>query len=116
MHEVSIALGMIDELGRIARENNAKCITAINLRIGRASGIVTDSLKFAFDAIKLENPLISSSEIIIEEVPLKYECNDCKISFETENINFQSCPDCKSCSLKLLSGEEMDIVNVELEV
>jgi len=107
---------MIDELGRIARENNAKYITGINLRIGRGSGIVTDSLRFAFDAIKLENQLISSSEIVIEEVPLRYECNLCKGSFETEDIRFPSCPHCKSHSLKLLSGEEMDIVNVELEV
>ena len=116
MHEVSIALGMVDELARIAKENNAKYITAVNLRIGRSSGIVIDSLKFAFDAIKLENPLISSAEIVIEEVPLRYECNDCKISFETDYIHFTSCPDCKSYSLKLLSGNEMDIVNMELEV
>lgn len=116
MHEVSIALSMVNELARIARENNAKYITTVNLRIGRASGIVMDSLKFAFDAIKLENPLISSAEIAIEEVPLRYECNDCESSFEAEDILFQSCPDCKSYSLKLLSGEEMDIVNMELEV
>lgn len=116
MHEVSIALGMVDELARIAKENNAKHITSVNLRIGRSSGIVIDSLKFAFDAIKLENPLISSAEILIEEVSLRYECNDCKISFEIESIHFPACPDCKSYSLKLLSGDEMDIVNVELEV
>jgi hydrogenase nickel incorporation protein HypA/HybF len=116
VHEVSIALGMVNELARIAKENNAKYITAVNLRIGRSSGIVIDSLKFAFDAIKLENPLISSAKIVIEEVPLRYECNDCKISFETDYIHFTSCPDCKSYSLKLLSGNEMDIVNMELEV
>lgn len=116
VHEVSIALGMMDELARIARENNAKHIIAVNLRIGRASGIVVDSLKFAFDAIKLENPLISSAEILIEEVPLKYECRECSEGFELESIHFPSCPLCKSYKLKLLSGEEMDITNVELEV
>ncbi|MEW6715214.1 MAG: hydrogenase maturation nickel metallochaperone HypA [Nitrospirota bacterium] len=116
MHEVSIALGMVDELARIANENNAKYIIAVNLRIGRSSGIVIDSLKFAFDAIKLENPLISSAEILIEEVPLKYECNECNESFQIESIHFPACPHCKSYSLKLLSGDEMDILNVELEV
>lgn len=116
VHEVSIALGMVNELARIANENNAKYITAVNLRIGKSSGIVIDSLKFAFDAIKMENPLISSVEIVIEEVPLRYECNDCRVSFETDNVHFPSCPDCKSYSLKLLSGDEMDILNVELEV
>ena len=116
MHEVSIALSMVNELASIAKENNAKYIIAVNLRIGRSSGIVTDSLKFAFDAIKLENPLISSAEIVIEEVPLKYECKECKECFELDSIHFPSCPFCKSYKLKLLSGEEMDITNVELEV
>lgn len=116
MHEVSIALGMVDELARIANENNAKYIIAVNLRIGRSSGIVIDSLKFAFDAVKLENPLISSAEILIEEVPLKYECKECNESFQLDSIHFPSCPLCKSYSLRLISGEEMDITNVELEV
>jgi hydrogenase nickel incorporation protein HypA/HybF len=107
---------MVDELARIANENNAKQITAVNLRIGRSSGIVIDSLRFAFDAIKLENHLISSAEILIEEVPLRYECNECNKSFELESIHFPSCPFCSSYSLKLLSGEEMDIANIELEV
>lgn len=116
MHEVSIALGMIDEVMRIARENNAKKVTSVNLKIGKMSGIVTDSLKFAFDAIKLEHPLLSGSEILIEEIPLKYECENCKKSFKTDDVYFPSCPECKSYSLKILSGEEMNIENLEVEV
>lgn len=116
MHEVSIAMGMIDELFRIAKENNARKIINVSLRIGKMSGIVTDSLKFAFDAIKLEHPLLSSAGIQIKEIPLIYECKNCRNKFEAETGYFPSCPDCKSFSLKLLSGEEMDIENLEIEV
>ncbi len=116
VHEVSIALSMMDELTRIAKENDAKSITSVNLRIGRSSGIVIDSLKFAFDAIKLENSLIASAEIHIEDVPLRYKCSECEKDFELESIHFPSCPFCKSFRLKILSGEEMDIANMELEV
>ncbi len=116
MHEVSIALGMVDELMKIARQNNAKKITNVKLKIGRMSGIVTDSLIFAFDAIKPEYPMLSESEIIIEEVPLVYKCNECHISFNTDDIYFPACANCKSYNLKLVSGEEQHIENVELEV
>jgi len=44
VHEVSIALGMIEELLRIAGENNAKNVIKVKLKIGGMSGIVTDSL------------------------------------------------------------------------
>lgn len=120
MHEVSIALGMIDEVTRIAQENNAKKVITVNLKIGKMSGIVTDSLKFVFDAIKIEYPVLSSTAISIEEVPLVYECNDCKNTFspqdETYEKYFPCCPGCKSYRLTLLSGEEMHIENLEVEV
>lgn len=116
MHEVSIALGMIDELMRIAHENNAKKITNVNLKIGKRSGIVTDSLIFAFDAVKLEYPLLSSASICIEEVPTLFECKACGKTFEADNLYFPACPFCRSYSLTLLSGEEQHIENVELEV
>jgi hydrogenase nickel incorporation protein HypA/HybF len=108
VHEVSIALGMVDELSRIARENNAKKITLIKLKIGKMSGIVTDSLKFAFDAIKLEHPLLLSAEIMIN--------NECNNSFETDDIYFPPCSKCESYNLEVISGQEQHIENVELEV
>ena len=116
MHEVAIAMGMVDELLRIGRENKAKRITAVSLRIGKMSGIVTDSLKFAFDAVKLEHPELLTAEVTINEVPLIYECNDCDKSFEADNFHFPACPECDSYNLTLISGEEQDIENIELEV
>lgn len=91
MHELSIAMGMIDELTRIARENNARKVITVKLKIGKMSGIVIDSLRFAFDAAKLEYPLLNSTEIFIEEVPLIYECNVCKKTFNPED-KIPPCP------------------------
>ena len=117
MHEVSIAMGMIDELMRIAQKNNARRVVTVKLKIGKMSGIVTDSLKFAFDAVKLEHPLLCSTAILIEEVPLLYECNNCKNTFSPQDESpFPSCPNCESYSLKIISGEEMNIENMEVEV
>ena len=116
MHEVSVALGMVDELTRIARENNAEKILTVNLKIGRLSGIVTDSLEFAFDAIKADNPLIACSRIVIKEIPLVYQCNECSKDFEADDIYFPDCPECGSNDLKIISGEEQHIENVELEI
>jgi len=116
VHEVSIALGMVEELSRIARENNATKITLVTLKVGKMSGIVIDSLTFAFDAIKLEHPLLSSAKIMINEVPMIYQCNDCGNNFETDDIYFPSCTKCTSYNLKRVSGEEQHIESVEVEV
>jgi hydrogenase nickel incorporation protein HypA/HybF len=107
---------MVDELGRIARENNASRITAVRLKIGRRSGIVVDSLRFAFDAVKLDYPLLRETRILIDEVPSIFRCNECDRSFENDDIYFPSCPACSSFNLTVISGEEQHIANVELEV
>jgi len=116
VHEVSVALGMIEELLRIAGENNAKKITKVKLKIGKMSGIVNDSLMFAFDAVKLEHPLLSSAELSIEEMPLVYKCTDCGNTFQLEDVAFPACSECGSYRLKIISGEEQHIENVEVEV
>jgi hydrogenase nickel incorporation protein HypA/HybF len=107
---------MVEELARIAHENNAKKITGVKLKIGKMSGIVTDSLIFAFDAVKLEHPFLSSAVVSIEEVPLVYACRTCGKEFETDKLSFAACPLCGSYSLTLVSGEEQHIENVEVEV
>ncbi|RJQ50584.1 MAG: hydrogenase maturation nickel metallochaperone HypA [Nitrospiraceae bacterium] len=107
---------MVEELKRIAAENNAKKVTNVKLKIGKMSGIVTDSLIFAFDAVKLEHPLLSSATISVDEVPLVYACSKCGKAFETDDLYPASCPDCNSYNLKILSGEEQHIENVEVEV
>ncbi len=116
MHEVSIALGMVDELIKIANNNDASKINSVKLKIGKMSGIVTDSLIFAFDAVKLEHSLLADARIVIEEIPTVCECGDCNSSFEDENMFFSSCSNCDSLNVKLISGEEQHIEQVELEI
>ena len=116
MHEVSIALGMVDELIKIARDNNATRINSVKLKIGRLSGIVTDSLIFAFDAVKLEHSLLADARIQIEEIPTVCKCGDCNTQFQLDDMLFPTCSNCKSLNVTLISGEEQHIENVELEV
>jgi hydrogenase nickel incorporation protein HypA/HybF len=116
MHELSIATGIVDEIVRIAEENRAKRVLAANLRIGRGAGIVIDSLRFALEVVKTAHPVLTSTEMRIDEVPLIYRCNDCGREFEADDLYLPRCPMCGSYNLRLVSGEEMDIKDIEIEV
>ncbi|MCK5512558.1 MAG: hydrogenase maturation nickel metallochaperone HypA, partial [Thermodesulfovibrionia bacterium] len=98
------------------QENNARKVVNVKLKIGALSGVVTDSLRFAFDAIKCEYPLLTNTEILIEEVPLLFECRDCNDTFKSGDVYFPSCPECKSHNVKLISGEELHMETLEIEV
>jgi hydrogenase nickel incorporation protein HypA/HybF len=120
MHEVAIANGMIEEIIRIAHENHANRITSVRLKIGAVSGIVIESFKFAFDALKRGYPLISNTELSIDEIPVVYECVICQKLFTPANekglLHFYSCPECGSFKVGIRSGEEMDIEKLEIEI
>ncbi|NOZ69740.1 MAG: hydrogenase maturation nickel metallochaperone HypA [Deferribacteres bacterium] len=116
VHEVSVALGIVDEVMRIARQNNARRVLSVRLKIGQLSGIQSGCLRFAFDAVKLEHPVLSSAEILISEIPLRYRCVECGRDFDAGGRIAVSCEACGGRDLKVISGEEQHLENVELEI
>lgn len=115
MHEVSLATGMAEELARIACESRAKKVLRVTVRIGRMSGVVKDSLVFAFDAVKLDHPLLASASLCVREIPVSYECIQCGKAFQNDAMFFPCCPLCGSHGLKRISGDEMNVESMEIE-
>jgi len=116
MHETSIAIGFLQSLSDLAEREKAKKITKVRIKVGKLSGIVVDSFQFAFDTLKGEFKKIKDAELIIEETPVRYRCNDCGNEFEIDSVYFPECPECNSLNLSLISGEELEVIDVEIEV
>ena len=113
MHEVSIALNILEVItGQCVREGYGK-IVAVSLKIGRASGIMPDALTFAFDVVKGES-IASGAVLEIEEVPVSGRCNTCSCSFITEDEYVLACPECGSESFVINTGRELDITDMEV--
>jgi hydrogenase nickel incorporation protein HypA/HybF len=105
MHEMSIALNIIKIAEEELERANGKGIDNIRISVGKLSGVVVESLKFALDAAGNDGPL-ANSKIIIEEVPAKMQCLSCDHEFEAEDY-YITCPNCNAYKLKALSGKEL---------
>ncbi|WP_456456604.1 hydrogenase maturation nickel metallochaperone HypA [Thermovibrio sp.] len=116
MHETSIAMGLLNSLEELAEREKAKRVVKVKVKIGKLSGIVIDSFVFAFNALKEGSPKLKDAQLVVEEVPLKYKCKECGEEFTCETVFFPECPKCKSANLELISGEELEVVNAEIEV
>jgi hydrogenase nickel incorporation protein HypA/HybF len=112
MHEVSIALNLIELAETAAKEAGASNILAVHLRLGVFSGVVKESLHFAFDVAK-ENSLLAGARLIIEEVPLRIFCSHCKAERELENVYYLACPVCGMPSLEIREGKEIELSFLE---
>ncbi|MBF0566731.1 MAG: hydrogenase maturation nickel metallochaperone HypA [Nitrospirae bacterium] len=114
MHELSIAASILDIAVKTAEDRSFSSINLVRVRIGRGAGVLPDSLTFAFGALK-ESTIASNAELIVENVPLTGSCGDCLRDFESDTGYVLGCPLCGSGSIKIKSGYEMDLIDIEVD-
>ncbi len=113
MHELSIAQSLLDSVLEHCRRLSLGKVETVNIRIGRASGIMPDALLFSYDALK-EGTAAEASRLTIEEVPVTAFCSDCRRSFTVEEEFVLSCPLCSGRSFAVTGGRELDIIDMEV--
>jgi hydrogenase nickel incorporation protein HypA/HybF len=113
MHEMGIALQIIEiATASIPPDMRAARVERVNLKIGKLSAVVPDSLRFCFDIVSQDTPLAGAT-LAIEETPVVARCKECDARWSIAEPVF-TCRACGSGSLEILSGRELDIVSIEI--
>jgi len=107
MHELSIAMSIIETVEENARSRNATIIREVELEVGELSGIEFDALDFAFKNAP-QNPLFKNTDFKILKIKPLAHCLKCKHKFET-NHYATPCPKCQSNHTELIKGNELRI-------
>jgi hydrogenase nickel incorporation protein HypA/HybF len=114
MHELSIAQSIAEAVEAKAVECDAARVKQVRLRIGEASGIMTDSLAFCFEMVASLSPILEGATLSIDRVAHRAFCRHCASEFDV--INFVArCPTCEEWSAEVISGNELEIVDMEIE-
>lgn len=114
MHEVSVALGLLDLVEEKCRETGYQTVSSVRVQVGKISGILPEALTFAFDSVKKERVTARDSELIIELIPLGGVCTACKQKFTTDEPYILECPSCSSSSFKINQGYELQLIELEV--
>ena len=113
MHEMGIAMEIIEIAeASIPAGMDAVQVESVNLRIGKLSAIVPESLTFCF-GVAIKETRLEGAKLNIEQVPVVAMCKDCNNRWTIDQPAF-TCPKCKSSSIELISGKELDIVSIEI--
>lgn len=114
MHELSIALSILDLAAEEAERRGAGRVAAIHLRLGPLSGVVKDALVSAFDLAREGTPL-ERANLVIEEVPLVAHCPACGVPRTLDSPQLLGCPVCGAATPEVVSGRELEVVALEIE-
>jgi hydrogenase nickel incorporation protein HypA/HybF len=112
MHELGIAQNILEIVRQSVSKDQEPSIKWIRIRVGDLSGVVPDSLDFCFSALISETDMRQAG-LAIERVPTKSRCKSCGHPFEIEDMVFV-CPACKSTNVELITGKELQVVEIEL--
>ncbi len=112
MHELSIALSMIEQIEFEAERHGDAVVEAVYVRIGVLSGVDTQALSFAYE-IARAGTSVAGSRLEIETVPLSVYCPQCKSTHSPDPQQI-TCPHCLTPPQEILAGRELEIRALEL--
>ncbi|NJM07298.1 hydrogenase maturation nickel metallochaperone HypA [Candidatus Gracilibacteria bacterium] len=113
MHELSIAMQLVDVAARAAEDAGAERVSVVRLRLGALSGVVRDALEFSF-AIVAADTALAGAQLQIEELPLVIYCVPCARKATLVGISSFRCPSCNTPSGDIRQGRELEIVGLEI--
>jgi len=114
MHELSIALGIVDIATRTCAEAGATQVESITLEIGTLAGVQMDALLFVWPSA-VENTVLQHAERIIEQPQGEAICLECSTTFPMQK-QFDACPNCQSYFKEVLRGKELNVRSMALTV
>ena len=114
MHELSIALGIVDLAAEESRRRGDSRVLAVHLKVGRLSGVVADALRNAFELAREQESSLANADLVIEDVPISAYCPKCQTE-QAPDFPRLCCPVCGTATPEVLRGKELEVVALELE-
>ncbi|MFA7083480.1 MAG: hydrogenase/urease nickel incorporation protein HypA [Arcobacteraceae bacterium] len=113
MHEYSIVQSLLESCEEHAKQNDAKEVTKVIIKVGVLSGVEPHLLETAFNTFK-EKSICHNAVFVMNIQDVVIECFDCNITSTLKKREF-SCPKCQSINIDVKEGEDMFLMSLEMQ-
>jgi hydrogenase nickel incorporation protein HypA/HybF len=113
MHEMSLALSIIEQIREAAATEGATRILEVEIEVGRLAGVLADSLRFCLEAAAPAGGL-GGTVFHLVEIQAAGSCHACGAAFAADAIH-ACCPACGSDNVSLSGGRELKIRSFTIE-
>jgi hydrogenase nickel incorporation protein HypA/HybF len=112
MHEISMMQNLLNTAIERAQTEGAQHIRLVQMRVGDASGVTPDFLRFAFEVAK-QGTIAENAQIQIDRVPTLCYCLSCHLEFSPIDEQYE-CPQCHQNETEIRQGKECDLAALEV--
>jgi len=114
MHELSIALSILDLATEEAERRGGVQVIGIHLRLGPLSGVVKEALVSAFEIARASS-LLPEAQLVIEETSIVAHCPTCQTARAVVSMQSLCCVECGTPTPSIVSGRELEVVALEIQ-
>lgn len=112
MHEMSLALSIMELVTTEAEAAGARRINRIELEVGTLAGVMIDSLRFCLEAAVRETAA-AGAELAIHEIAARGRCTACGVESTMAGL-ITACPSCGHF-LAVEKGRELRVVSITVD-
>ena len=114
MHELSIAMSLIDAACEEAEKHGAAAVRAVHLKLGPLSGVEKEALLFSYD-LAAEDTALKGSRLVIEDSPVLVFCTTCGERRPIRSLQSFCCAVCNAPAEDVVQGRELEVTGLEIE-
>lgn len=112
MHEMSIALSVLESLEKEARRFPDGRIAKVGLRVGELAGVDSGALGFCLEAA-VRGTKWDAVVFEIESSPRRHRCECCQRTFVVTEYDGK-CPSCGESRTVFVGGDELELAYLEV--
>ena len=113
MHELSIALSIVETATEQAERLGGAKVLAVHLKLGPLAGVVQAALLGSYEMAS-ENTPLAGSKLVIVETELRAYCPACKTECAVVSTTDISCERCGTPTPQITSGRELEVTAMEI--
>ena len=113
MHEMSLCENIVQIVEQAAQKQGFTKVNGVHLEIGKLAGVEIAAMEFGFEAVG-RNTILAGATLTMVQPPGLAWCMDCRKSVEVDE-RFSACPDCGGYQLQVTGGDQLRVVELEVE-
>ena len=113
MHELSIAVSIVERIEDEAEKRGVEKVEAVHLKLGALSGVDRDALAFSYE-VACEGTPLEGSRLVIEAVGVVMYCAGCCREHSPKSERELCCPRCFTPSQEVIHGRELEVTAFEI--
>ena len=114
MHELSIAMSIVEIAEEESQRRGGLRVTAVHLRLGALAGVVKDALLSSYEMAS-EDSSLKGSHLVVEEVPGVVFCPACNAPRPIRSAEWFCCSECGALASEIVRGKELEVISLEVE-